>query len=143
VERVFLERNIFAGRFGLNDVFGGGILVREEEYEYSGNKEEHQDVEPPGSMEILDVFRLEQIILNAKKRSIVDETHNCFSAIHNDRRFNRRIRSVLFRCGVCDTHDASGETREPRRNPQKSVNVEYRKRTHIQRTETPPPSGTD
>jgi hypothetical protein len=143
VERVLLERNVPPCRFGLDDVFRGGVLSRKEEDEYPSNKEEHQDVEPPGSVEILNIFGLEQIILNAKKRSIVNETHNCFSAIHNDRRFNRWIRSMLFWCGLCDSHDAPSETCDRRGNFEEPVNVEYRKLTHIQRTERPSSPGTD
>lgn len=78
VPREFLARNVFARLLRLNDLFCRRVLRREKEDHDCGDDEEHGDVEPPGSVEVLNVFRLEEVVANAQERELVHQVlHNC------------------------------------------------------------------
>lgn len=78
VPRQFLPRNVFARLFRLNHLFGGGVLRREKEDHDRRDNEQHGHVEPPGTVEVLNIFGLEQVITHAEERELVHEClHNC------------------------------------------------------------------
>ena len=78
VPRQFLPRNVLARLFRLDDLFRGRVLCREKEDHDCCDNEEHCNVEPPGTVEVLNVFGLEEVVANAQERELVHEClHNC------------------------------------------------------------------
>ena len=78
VPRQLLARDIFARLLRLDHLFRGRVLRREKEDHNCANGEQHRNVEPPGSVEVLNVFGLEEVVANAQERELVHQVlHNC------------------------------------------------------------------
>jgi len=78
VPRQFLARNVLARFFRLNYVFRRCVLRHEKEDHDYRDDEEHCDVEPPRSVQVLNVFRLQKIVPDAQKSELVHQVlHNC------------------------------------------------------------------
>ena len=74
VPRELLPRNVLPRLLGLQDEARGRVLRVEKGDHDGGNDEDDAHVKPPGAVEVLDGFGLEEIVSDTQQRAFVHET---------------------------------------------------------------------